>query len=221
MFFWVVTPCGLVGRYQRFGETYWLHLQPRRWRHYVSPKRSRLKMETVRFFETFSPEDGDSMFLRNVSTYESTRRHDPQAQHRHSEVLFKTSPSSSIAVSNLRSSRHSKESQTFVNSFKVALNCEGMLVLTLNLMLEDHLLSDVRDCLSKLNFATEYLALLLRIREVSGSNLSPKTGCPDWGCSWFFSVPPGTCRYSTLTYATTDFFQILSNSLTITSFDAV
>jgi hypothetical protein len=21
MFFWVVTPCGLVGRYQRFGET--------------------------------------------------------------------------------------------------------------------------------------------------------------------------------------------------------
>jgi hypothetical protein len=23
--FWVVTPCRLVGRYQRFGETYYLH----------------------------------------------------------------------------------------------------------------------------------------------------------------------------------------------------
>jgi hypothetical protein len=28
--FWVVTPCGLVGRYQRFGRTYCLNLQPRR-----------------------------------------------------------------------------------------------------------------------------------------------------------------------------------------------
>jgi hypothetical protein len=26
--FWIVTPCGLIGRYQRFGETYCLHLQP-------------------------------------------------------------------------------------------------------------------------------------------------------------------------------------------------
>jgi hypothetical protein len=25
--FWVVTPCGFVGRYQRIGETYYLHLQ--------------------------------------------------------------------------------------------------------------------------------------------------------------------------------------------------
>jgi hypothetical protein len=25
--FWVVTPCGPVGKYQRFGETYCLHLQ--------------------------------------------------------------------------------------------------------------------------------------------------------------------------------------------------
>jgi hypothetical protein len=25
--FWAVTPCGLVGRYQRFGGTYFLHLQ--------------------------------------------------------------------------------------------------------------------------------------------------------------------------------------------------
>jgi hypothetical protein len=27
LFFWVVTPCRLIGRYQRFGETYCLHLQ--------------------------------------------------------------------------------------------------------------------------------------------------------------------------------------------------
>jgi hypothetical protein len=27
LFFWVVTPCRLVDRYQRFGETYCLHLQ--------------------------------------------------------------------------------------------------------------------------------------------------------------------------------------------------
>jgi hypothetical protein len=37
--FWVVTPYRLVGRYQRFGEKY------------------------------FSPEEGDSMFLRNVHIY--------------------------------------------------------------------------------------------------------------------------------------------------------
>jgi hypothetical protein len=27
LIFWVVTSCGLVGRYQRFGGTYCLHLQ--------------------------------------------------------------------------------------------------------------------------------------------------------------------------------------------------
>jgi hypothetical protein len=39
---WVLTLCRLVGRCQRFGETYCLHLQdhllPWRWRQYVSPK---------------------------------------------------------------------------------------------------------------------------------------------------------------------------------------
>jgi hypothetical protein len=48
LIFWVVKPCGLVGRYQRFGGTYCLHLQ--RWNH-------------------FSPKDRDSMFLRNVGIY--------------------------------------------------------------------------------------------------------------------------------------------------------
>jgi hypothetical protein len=40
LLFWVVTPCGLVGRHQRFGETYFL-----------------------------STEDGGSTFLRNVVIY--------------------------------------------------------------------------------------------------------------------------------------------------------
>jgi hypothetical protein len=44
LFFWVVTPCGLVGRYQHFGETYCLHFQDR-------------------------PEHGDSMFNRNFGIY--------------------------------------------------------------------------------------------------------------------------------------------------------
>jgi hypothetical protein len=29
LFFWVLEPCGLVGRGQRFGETYCLHIQGR------------------------------------------------------------------------------------------------------------------------------------------------------------------------------------------------
>jgi hypothetical protein len=32
LLYWVVTPCGLIGRYSRFGEIYWI------WRQYVSPK---------------------------------------------------------------------------------------------------------------------------------------------------------------------------------------
>jgi hypothetical protein len=42
MFVWVLAPCRLVGRCQRFGEAYCLHLQetkPERCRQHVSPKR--------------------------------------------------------------------------------------------------------------------------------------------------------------------------------------
>jgi hypothetical protein len=39
--FWVVMPCGLVGRYQSFGGKYFL----------------------------FGPEDRDSIFLQNVGVY--------------------------------------------------------------------------------------------------------------------------------------------------------
>jgi hypothetical protein len=43
-------------------------------------------------------------------------------------------------------------------------------------------------CLTSINVAVRWLAVLLRIREVPGSNLVPETGCPDWGSSWFSSV---------------------------------
>jgi hypothetical protein len=38
MFFWVSAPCRFVGRFQRFEETYCLHLQGWSWRQYVSMK---------------------------------------------------------------------------------------------------------------------------------------------------------------------------------------
>jgi hypothetical protein len=62
-FFWVITPCKLVGRYQRFGEIYWL-----------SPA---LKTESGCFSKTL------------VSTYESTQRHNPEGQHNFSANVFR------------------------------------------------------------------------------------------------------------------------------------
>jgi hypothetical protein len=38
------------------------------------------------------------------------------------------------------------------------------------------------------------LTVMLRIREVSFSNLSPETWYPDWGFSWFSSVTSGECQ---------------------------
>jgi hypothetical protein len=40
MLLWVKSPCGLVGKSRRFGETYCLHLKPWKWRQHASPKRS-------------------------------------------------------------------------------------------------------------------------------------------------------------------------------------
>jgi hypothetical protein len=40
------------------------------------------------------------------------------------------------------------------------------------------------------NVVVEWLTLLLRIREVLGSNLGPDIGYTDWGVSWVSSVPP-------------------------------
>jgi hypothetical protein len=44
----------------------------------------------------------------------------------------------------------------------------------------------------------EWLTLLLCIQEVPGSNLNPETGYPDWGFSWFSSIPTGECQDSAL-----------------------
>jgi hypothetical protein len=57
--FWVVTPCGLVGRYStNVSEEYTASI--------------------------FRVEDGGIMFLRNVgTTYKFTRRYNPENQHRY------------------------------------------------------------------------------------------------------------------------------------------
>jgi hypothetical protein len=47
-------------------------------------------------------------------------------------------------------------------------------------------------------------------RDVPGSSLGPETDYPDWGLSWFSSVPPGKHRDSK--QATTSSFHTLSNS---------
>jgi hypothetical protein len=53
----------------------------------------------------------------------------------------------------------------------------------------------VRRSVSKI--CISFVALLIRIREVPGSNLDPETGFPN-SVAWFFSVTPGKCRDSTL-----------------------
>jgi hypothetical protein len=70
------------------------------------------------------------------------------------------------------------------------------------------------------NVAAKWLALLLRIRNVQGSNLGPETGYPVRLRSWFSSVIPYKHQYSALNYATTASFHILCYSLIILSFDA-
>jgi hypothetical protein len=49
----------------------------------------------------------------------------------------------------------------------------------------------LNDRYGRQNVAVEWLAVLLRFRHVSDSNLSPKTGCPDWCFSWLSLVPTG------------------------------
>jgi hypothetical protein len=45
LFFWVLTPCRLVGRYQRFRETYCR--QPGRWKQYVTSNRQNPEEQIV------------------------------------------------------------------------------------------------------------------------------------------------------------------------------
>jgi hypothetical protein len=48
------------------------------------------------------------------------------------------------------------------------------------------------------NTAKEWLALLLYILEIQGSNLYPETDYLDRGLSFFSSVSPGKCSVSNL-----------------------
>jgi hypothetical protein len=72
------------------------------------------------------------------------------------------------------------------------------------------------------NVVVEWLTLLVRIRDVSGSNLRPEPGYVDCGFSWLSSVPPGKCRDSVLNQATAVSFDILPthHSPITLSFDA-
>jgi hypothetical protein len=71
------------------------------------------------------------------------------------------------------------------------------------------------------NFSTEWLSLLLRIREASGSKLGMETGYPDSGFSWYFFITECKCQDSNLNYAKTASFYTLSSSLIILSPDAI
>jgi hypothetical protein len=71
------------------------------------------------------------------------------------------------------------------------------------------------------NFASEWLALLLRIRKVLGSSLCPETDYKPLRFSWFSSVPSGKFSDSNLNQAMISSFHILPNSLIILSFDAI
>jgi hypothetical protein len=71
-------------------------------------------------------------------------------------------------------------------------------------------LTRTKSLTAKPNVVVEWLAFLFRIREVLGSNIGLETGYPDWGFSWFSSVPPGKCLANTLNLATTTSFHILS-----------
>jgi hypothetical protein len=60
-----------------------------------------------------------------------------------------------------------------------------------------------------INVVVEGLTLLLRIREVTSSNLGSKTGYSDWGVLWFSSLPPYECRVSILKICHDVSFQII------------
>jgi hypothetical protein len=61
------------------------------------------------------------------------------------------------------------------------------------------------------NVEVEWLAFLLRIREVPGSNLRLETDCPDRFVV-VPSVPPDKLKDSTSNEATTTSFHIVTNS---------
>jgi hypothetical protein len=57
------------------------------------------------------------------------------------------------------------------------------------------------------NVVVNWLTLLLPIQKLQGSNLGPETSYPDWGFSWYSSVPSGEFRDSTLKLGHDHFLQ--------------
>jgi hypothetical protein len=51
---------------------------------------------------------------------------------------------------------------------------------------------------SEVNVVIEWVAILLHIREVPGSNFARNTDYLDYDYSWFSSAPPCNCGDSTL-----------------------
>lgn len=72
-----------------------------------------------------------------------------------------------------------------------------------------------------ISFAVKWLALLLRIRGVPGSNLGPENGYRDWGLLWYSSVPQTNTRtvpqFRTLLFSST--LSHVHHSVTILPFD--
>jgi hypothetical protein len=73
LFLRVLTPCELVGRYQRFGQIRWLYFRSEVVDTNVSEKH---------IVSISGDEDGEVCFSETfVSTHESTRRHSPEERH--------------------------------------------------------------------------------------------------------------------------------------------
>jgi hypothetical protein len=78
LLYWFVTPCGIVGRHQRFGETYCLHRQGDSMflqnfgiylRVHTASQPRRTTLTSSPPWKAHSPEDRGSIFLRNVLMY--------------------------------------------------------------------------------------------------------------------------------------------------------
>jgi hypothetical protein len=71
------------------------------------------------------------------------------------------------------------------------------------------------------NVVVQWLTLLLRIRDLQGSYIGPKTGYPDSGLSWFSTVPLGECWDSNLKLVHDRFLQNLFQFIIYLSFSTM
>jgi hypothetical protein len=66
--------------------------------------------------------------------------------------------------------------------------------------------------------AVEDAALFLRIREIPDSDLGLETGYPDWGFTWFSSVPPRKSWVITSNYGMVSSFHMISSHYSLTTY---